>query len=67
LLLLVAFGCNVMLARFGQSDKHEAVTKEAPMKATEKVRSRGIIKITTSAFLATAANVAIALAAATSG
>jgi hypothetical protein len=67
LLLLVAFGCNVMLAHFGQSDQREAVTKEAPMKATEKARSREIVKITTSVILATVADVAIALAAATSG
>jgi hypothetical protein len=50
-----------------QGDQRDAVTKEAPMKVTEKARSREIIKITASAILATVANVAIALAAATSG
>ena len=37
------------------------------MKVAEKARSREIIKITTFAILTTVANVAIALAAATSG
>jgi hypothetical protein len=67
LLLLVAFGCNVMTTRFGQGDQRGAMTKEAPMKVTEKVRSREIIKVTTIGFLTTVANVAAAFAAATSG
>lgn len=67
LLLLVAFGCNVMIARFGQGDQREGMTKETPMKVTEKTRSREIIKITMFGFLTTVANVAGALAAATSG
>jgi hypothetical protein len=42
-----------------------AVTKEAPMKVTQKARWRKIIKITTLAFFTTVANVAAG--AATSG
>jgi hypothetical protein len=63
LLLLVAFGCNAMTARFGQDDQREAGTKEAPMKVTHKVRWREIIKITTFAFFTTVANVAAGAAA----
>jgi hypothetical protein len=65
LLLLVAFGCNVVIARFTQSDLREAKTKEAPMKVTKK-SSRRIVKITKLEVLTTVANVATALAA-TSG
>jgi hypothetical protein len=67
LLLLVAFGCNVMIARFGKGDQREGMTTETPMKVTEKTRSREIIKITTLGIVTTVANVAAALAAATSG
>ena len=67
LLLLVAFGCNVMIALFGQGDQREVMTKETPMKVTEKTRSREIIKITAFGFLSTVASVAAALVAATSG
>jgi hypothetical protein len=66
LLLLVAFGCNVMISR-GQDHQCEGNTKETPMKVTKKTRSREIVKITTSGFLTTVANVAVALGAATSG
>lgn len=65
--LLVAFGCNFMINRFGQDDQRGAMTKETPMKVTKKNRLRVIIKITTLGFLTTVANVAAALAAATSG
>lgn len=67
LLLFVAFGCNVMISRFGQGDQRGAMTKETPMKVTKKTRSRQIIKITTVGFLNTVANVAAALVAATPG
>lgn len=67
LLLLVAFGCNVMISCFGYGGQHEATAKETPMKVTKKARSRKIVKIATFGFLTTVANVAAALAAATSG
>lgn len=67
LLLLVAFGCNVMISHFGHGGQQEATAKETPMKVTQKARSREIAKITTFGFLVTVANVAAALAAATSG
>jgi len=65
LLLLVAFGCNVMINRFGFDGQHEATAKETPMKVTKKARLRKIAKITTVGFLSTVANVAVT--AATSG
>ena len=67
LLLLVVFGCNVMISRLGQDHQCEGNTKETPMKVTKKTRPREIVKITTSGFLTTVANVAVALGAATSG
>ncbi len=67
LLLLVAFGCNVMITRFGQGDQRGAMTKETPMKVTKRTRPREIIKVTTIGVLTTVADVAAALAAVTSG
>ena len=67
MLLLVAFGCNIMINDFGHDDQHEATAKETPMKVTKKARLRKIVKITTLGILSTVADVAVALAAATSG
>jgi hypothetical protein len=67
LLLLVAFGCNVMISGFSYDDQREAMAKEAPMKVTKKAHLQKIVKITTLGMLSTVANVAAALAAATSG
>ena len=67
LLLLVAFGCNVMIRLFDQGNQRAAGTKETPMKVTRKARSREIIGITAFGFISTVASVAAAFAAATSG
>ncbi len=67
LLLLVTFGCNVMIAVLGQGDQRIAPTKETPMKVTKKTRPREITKITTVGFLGTVATVAAAVVAAMSG
>ena len=66
LLLLVAFGCNVMINRFGFDGQHEATAKETPMKVTKKARLQKIVKITTLGILNTVADVAVEFAA-TSG
>jgi hypothetical protein len=47
LLLLVAFGCNIVINGFSHDDQHEAMAKEAPMKVTKKARLRKIAKIAT--------------------
>jgi len=67
LLLLVAFGCNIMISGFSHDDQHEAMAKETPMKVTKKARLQKIAKITTLGILSTVADVAAALIAATSG
>jgi hypothetical protein len=67
LLLLVAFGCNIVISGFGHDDQYEARAKETPMKVTKKARLRKITKITTLGTLRTIADVAATLIAATSG
>lgn len=47
LLLLVAFGCNIMISGFSHDDQHEAMAKETPMKVAKKARLQKIAKITT--------------------
>jgi len=66
LLLLVAFGCNIMISGFGQDEQHDATAKETPMKVTKKARLQKIVKITTLGILNTVADVAVEFAA-TSG
>ena len=66
MLLLVAFGCNVMISYFGHGDQQEVTAKETPVKVAKKARSREIVKITTFGVLVTVTDVAVALAA-TSG
>lgn len=61
LLLLVAFGCNIMINFFSHDDRHEP-TKETPMKVTKKVRMRKIAKITALGVLTTVADVAVNIA-----
>jgi hypothetical protein len=67
LLLLAAFGCNVMIGGFAYDGQHEATAKETPMKVTKKARLHEILKITALGILNTVADVAAALVAATSG
>jgi hypothetical protein len=67
LLLLVAFGCNVMISRFDHGRQREATVKETPMRGTKKARSREIVKVTMFGLLSTVAAAAVALSAATSG
>jgi len=45
LLLLVAFGCNVMITRFGQGAQRGAMTMETPMKVTKKTRSLVVMMV----------------------
>jgi hypothetical protein len=67
LLLLVAFGCNIMINGFGHDDQLEAAVKETPMKVTKKAQLQKIVKIMTLGILSTVADVTAALIAATSG
>jgi hypothetical protein len=66
LLLLVAFGCSIMISGFGQDGQHDVTAKETPMKVTKKARLQKIVKITTLGILNTVADVAVEFAA-TSG
>jgi hypothetical protein len=67
LLLLVTFGCNIMISAFSHDDQHEVMAKETPMKVTKRARLLRIAKITVIGILNTVANVAAAFVAATSG
>jgi hypothetical protein len=67
LLLLVAFGCNIMISHFSHDDQHEIMTEETPMKVTKKARLQKIAKIAALGILTTVADVAAAFVAATSG
>jgi hypothetical protein len=58
LLLLVAFGCNIMISFFSHDDRHEP-TKETSMTVTKKVRLRKIAKIMALGVLTTVADVAV--------
>lgn len=58
LLLLVAFGCSIMINFLSHDDRYEP-TKETPMKVTKQVRLRKIAKITALGVLTTVVDVAV--------
>jgi hypothetical protein len=66
LLLLVTFGCNVIIDRFVYDNQLDNPAKETPMKVTNKARLQEVVKITTLGILGTVADVTAALVAATS-
>jgi hypothetical protein len=54
-LLFVAFGSNIWIRVLDQDRQHETMTKETPMEATNRTRSRKIFRIIMFGFLATVA------------
>jgi hypothetical protein len=66
LLLLVTFGCNVIIDRFDYDNQHDSPAKETPMKVTNEARLQEFVKITTLGILSTVADVTAALVATTS-
>ena len=46
MLLLAAFGCNIMISSSSHDDQHEVMAKETPMKVTTKARLQKIGEIT---------------------
>jgi hypothetical protein len=65
LLLLVTFGCNVMIDSFDYGNQHDNPAKETPMKVTNRANLQEIVEITTLGMLGTVADVTAALVAAT--
>jgi hypothetical protein len=66
LLLLVMFGCKVIIDGSDYDNQHDNAAKETPMKVTNKARLPEIVKIATLGILGTVADVTAALVAATS-